>query len=179
MRPSRSDQNGHNRLYFRYRATRKWRRIPVAVLREFAREKSDEYRQRGLAEMVELSQGAVSDFIHGKSEPERRTIKAFGTLYLHFHPEGYVEKRKRTVEREVLPQLKAVLPPGEQAALDTIEAMIDAARASGVFEGDPEPLRDWLTTVVAAEYSTERRYAHLKRKRKPKGGGSSGKEPPR
>lgn len=179
MRPLRSDQNGHNRLSFRYFATRKWHRIPVAVLRQFAREKRDEYRQRGLAELVGLSQGAVSDFILGKTEPESRTIKAFGKFYLDLHPEGYVEKRKRDVEREVLPQLKAVLPPGEQAAIDTIEAMIEAARASGVFDGDSEPLRDWLTTVVAAEYSTERRYAHLKRKRKAKGNPSPDREPPK
>lgn len=176
MKPPSSDQNGHNRPNYRYEFTRKRLEIPVDALREFARQKSDEYTQRGLAAMVRLSQGAVSDFVQGHTEPERRTIKAFATLYLEFHPEGYVEKRK--VEREVLPQLKTVLPHGEREAIEAVEAMIRAAEASGVFKETLEPLRDWLTTVVSAEYDAERRYAHFKRKRKPKRSAAEG-EPPR
>jgi hypothetical protein len=162
-----SDQNGHNRPHVRYGFTRKWQDIPVDVLRDFARRMFDHYTQRGLATMLALSQGGVSDFVRGLTTPERRTIKAFARLYLAFHPEGYVEKR--TVEREVVPQLKTVLPAGERAALETVEAMIRAAVESGVFKETPEPLRDWLTTVVAAEYDAERRYAQYERKRRPKG----------
>ena len=167
-----SDQNGHNRPHFRFGFTRKWQDIPVDVLRDFARRMFDHYTQRGLAAMLALSQGGVSDFVRGLTRPERRTIKAFARLYLAFHPEGYVEKR--TVEREVVPQLKTVLPAGEQAALETVEAMIRAAEASGVFKETPEPLRNWLTTVVAAEYDAERRYAQYERKRRPKGSAAAG-----
>jgi hypothetical protein len=127
--------------------------------------------------MLALSQGGVNDFVRGLTRPGRRTIKAFARLYLAFHPEGYVEKR--TVEREVVPQLKTVLPAGEQAAIETVEAMIRAAEASGVFKDTPEPLRNWLTTVVAAEYDAERRYAQYERKRRPKGSAAAAGEPRR
>jgi hypothetical protein len=172
-----SDQNGHNRPHYRYEFTRKRLEIPVEVLREFARRMFDHYTQRGLAAMLALSQGGVSDFVHGLTQPERRTINAFAKLYLVFHPEGYVEKRK--VEREVVPQLKSVLPAGERAALETVEAMIRAAEAAGVFRETPEALRDWLTTVVAAEYDAERRYAKYERKRRPKGSAAPAEAPRR
>ncbi|HKP77193.1 MAG TPA: hypothetical protein VJT67_16795 [Longimicrobiaceae bacterium] len=167
MNPYSSDQNGHNRPEDRFEYARKRAEIPVDVLREFARDKFDVYTQRGLAAMVALSQGAVSDFVLGRSEPVRRTVVAFADLYLVFYPEGYVAERK--VEREVLPQLKAVLPPGEDAALDTVEAMIQAAEDAGVFDEAPERLRHWLTTVVSAEYEAERRYKEFERKRRKKG----------
>jgi hypothetical protein len=172
-----SDQNGHNRPHSRYGFTRKWQDIPVDVLRDFARRMFDHYTQRGLAAMLALSQGGVNDFVRGLTRPGRRTIKAFARLYLAFHPEGYVENRK--VDREVVPQLKTVLPAGEEAALDTVEAMIRAAEEAGVFKEAPEPLRHWLTTVVAAEYEVERRYAQYERKRRPKGSAGAAAEPRR
>jgi transcriptional regulator with XRE-family HTH domain len=172
-----SDQNGHNRPHYRFEFTRKRLEIPVEVLRDFAQRKFDRYTQRGLAAMLRLSQAAVSDFVRGLTLPTRRTITAFAKLYLVFHPEGYVEKRK--VEREVVPQLKTVLPAGERAAIETVEAMIRAAEESGVFKDTPEPLRDWLTTVVAAEYDAERRYAKYERKRRPKGSADAVAEPRR
>jgi hypothetical protein len=121
-----------------------------------------------------LKRSAVDDFIKGRTQPERRTIEAFGRLYLVFHPLGYVEKRTVS-KRVVLTQLKEALPEDtEESALQFIENLIAAGEEKGLFKRSSEPFREWLTTLVAAEYDIEKKYAHYERRRRPRGGGQAG-----
>ncbi len=131
MKPYSSDQNGDNRLRSRFRHTRKKARIPLAVLRRFGRRMLTRYTQRGLSKMLKVvSPTAIQDFVNGHTEPEYRTKRAFAKLYLVFHPFlGYWEKRK-VPKRKVLPPLKTVLPEGEQAALEYVDALARAGEAS-------------------------------------------------
>lgn len=75
--------------------------------------------------------------------------------------------------REVVPQLKTVLPDGEEEALRFVDALIEGGE-DAVSES-PEAFREWVRAVIKAEYATMRRFAKYERKRRPKGSGSSPK----
>jgi hypothetical protein len=165
MRDPNSFQNGHNRPEDHFREYAKWQDIPLSVLRDFVGELRLNYTDRGVAEMVELSVGAVQDFASGDSEPERRTRRAFGELYMAQKPISY------GWETETLPRLRSVLPAGKDAALDFIDELIERAVASGADPKQAEELREWLETVVRAEYAVQSQFDYLLRKRKPKGSG--------
>jgi hypothetical protein len=171
MRDPNSFQNGHNRPEGHFARYEKWQDIPVDVLREFADVVRLQFTDRGLAEMLEMSPAAVQDFVKGLTQPERRTLRAFGELYLELVP--YAVERVTVAEREVLPRLKSVLPEGEDAALEYIDAVVRAAEASGTLPQSPEQLGAWLRFLVQAEYQIELPYRQYMRKRRPKGSGSA------
>lgn len=62
------------------------------------------------------------------------------------------EAEDHDLEPVVLPQLRAVLSPGYEAAQAELDAMFRAARER--FPGNPyvAGLEEWLSTVLAAEY---------------------------
>jgi hypothetical protein len=172
MRDPNSDQNGHNRPDGQFSRYEKWQDVPVDVLRQFADVVRLQYTDRGLAEMVEMSPAAVQDFVKGLTQPERRTLRAFGELYLELVP--YAVERVTVAEREVLPRLKSVLPEGEEAALEYIDALVRAGKADGTLSHSPEQLGEWLRFLVQAEYQIELPYRQYLRKRRPKGSGGEG-----
>lgn len=184
MEPYINDQNGHNRPRVRFIHARRWQDIPLDVLREFAEWLLNRYTQRGLAKMLKtVKPTAISDFVNGRTKPERRTIEAFGLLYLEFHPLDYLEK-ETVPKRVVVSQLKEALPEQtEESALEFVENLIAAGEEKGLFKGSSEPLREWLMNVVSAEYAIGHRYEQFERKRSPKrkraDGGSGNKRPPK
>ena len=169
MSDPNSSQNGHDRPEDRFRQYAKWQDIPLDVLREFADVLRLEYTDRGLAEMVGLSTAAVQNFVKGRSQPERRTLQAFGESYMEHKPVSF--EWDVVTERKTLPQLRSVLPAGEDAALDYIHAVVDAAEAAGSLPQSAEALRDWLEFLVRAEYAVKSKYDYLIRKRRPRGSG--------
>jgi len=175
MRDPNSGQNGHDRFEGDFRQYGKWQDIPLDVLREFADVLRLEYTDRGLAAMVDMSTAAVQNFVKGSSQPERRTLRAFGELYMARKPVAI--EWETVTERKTLPQLKSVLPAGRDAALDYIDAVIDRAEAAGALPHSAEALREWLEFLVRAEYAIQEPYDYLLRRRKPKGSGDE--EPPK
>lgn len=170
MRDPNSCQNGHNRTDSHSLKYEKWQDIPVDVLREFAAALRLKYTDRGLSEMVGLSVGTVQDFENGSTQPERRTLKAFGELYIERIPLS-VELAMEVWK--TLPQLKSVLPEGEKAALKAIDEMILAAEAAGMPRETAQKVHMWMRLLVQAEYEIEAPYEHLLRKRRPKGSGDT------
>lgn len=165
-------QIGHNeRLGRTYEFTRKPEDIPVPVLREFAAEFCDRHRFQGAGLKLNLSKETVRRFVLGIGTPERSTVGQFGRLYLEHHPAGYVaEKNTPGRDREVVSQLKMVLPPGEEAAKEYVRKLIEAAEDDPErFPYPPGQLRRWLETVLSAEYSVEKKYQQETRKRRRKG----------
>ncbi|HET7229954.1 MAG TPA: hypothetical protein VFJ16_08135 [Longimicrobium sp.] len=171
MRDPNSSQNGQDRPEDRFRKYGKWQDIPLDVLREFAAMLRLEYTDRGLAQRVGMSTAAVQDFATGRKRPERRTLQAFGELYMERIPLSF--EWETVTERKTLPQLKSVLPAGEDAALDYVYELIRAAEASGTLPESPDRLREWLEFLVRAEYAIDTPYDHLIRKRRPRGSGET------
>jgi hypothetical protein len=169
MKPYSNDQNGHNRPRERFIHARRWQDIPLEDLREFAEWLLNRYTLRGLAKMLgTVKPTAVSDFVNGRTKPERRTMEAFGELFFEFHPLGYLAK-EIVPKRLVVSQLKEALPEdSEEAALEFVENLIAAGEEKGLFKRPSGPLREWLMTVLSAEYSTDHRYEQYERKRSPK-----------
>ena len=60
----------------------RWQDIPLNVLRGFIEELRLLHTDRGVAKIAGLSRSAVRDFAMGRTQPERRTLRAFGELYL-------------------------------------------------------------------------------------------------
>lgn len=174
MKALNSGQSCHKQSATRFSRYENWQDVPVYVLREFADELRLRYTDRGVSTMVGLSAAAVQDFVKGRTQPERRTLRAFGELYLEFVPFAYEKMTLR--ERRTFPPLKSMLPDGEEAALEYVDAVIRAAEASGTLQHPTEKLREWLRFVVEAEYDVEKQFAEHERKRRPKG--SSGEPPP-
>lgn len=175
MKALDSGQSCHKQSAARFSRYENWQDVPVGVLREFADELRLRYTDRGVSTMVGLSAAAVQDFVKGRTQPERRTLRAFGELYLKFVPLAYEKMTSR--ERPTFPPLKSTLPDGEEAALEYVEAVIRAADASGTLQHPPEQLREWLKFLVEAEYDVEKQFAEHERKRRPKGSG--GDSPPK
>ncbi|HEU4556826.1 MAG TPA: hypothetical protein VFS20_03215 [Longimicrobium sp.] len=173
MKALNSGQSCHKHTATRFSTYENWQDVPVYVLREFADELRLRYTDRGVSTMVGLSAAAVQDFVKGRTQPERRTLRAFGELYLKFVPLAYEKMTSR--ERRTFPPLKSTLPGGEEAALEYVDAVFRAADASGTLQHPAEQLREWLKFLVQAEYEVEKQFAEHQRKRRPKG---SGGEPP-
>ncbi|HEU4561774.1 MAG TPA: hypothetical protein VFS20_28375 [Longimicrobium sp.] len=124
----------------------RWQDIPLDVLRGFIEELRLRHTDRGVAKIAGLSRSAVRDFAMGRTQPERRTLRAFGGLYIQFA--GRSDEKVPTS----MPPLKSVLPEGEEAAQEYITEVIRAAEAAGTLPQSPWPLGEWLSRRVAEEH---------------------------
>lgn len=179
MKPSSAGQNGHKHSPAReFRYTRKWQEIPVEVLQAFVGDQRLKYSYDGIGRMLELSKETVRKFHLGIGSPERSTIEKIGKLYLQHHPKGYVAERNLPDgDWEEVPQLKNVLPPGEEAAVEYVRKLVSLAQEHpDAFPETPERLRQWLETVIAAEYSADVTAEVPKRTRQRRSGRGKGGE---
>ncbi|HEX2202636.1 MAG TPA: hypothetical protein VHG91_05045 [Longimicrobium sp.] len=157
----------------------RWQDVPVEVAREYAADLCHRHTFARVAAMVSLSKETVRKFTLGVGRPERSTVRVFAELYIASHPAGYVAEVKVPYgEPERLPQLKSVLPAGEDEARDYVRRLAELA------EGDPERfphadrLARWLETLVSAEYAADARLEERKRKpKRPRAPGAAPGEP--
>lgn len=156
-----------------YEFSRRWEDIPLPVLREFVARLAAKFKYAGVGRMLGLSKETVRRFELGLGDAERSTVRKIALHYLEQHPAGYVAERKLPdEEREPVPQLKMVLPEGEEAARAYVRRMIELAESRpDLFPDPPGQLRWWLETVLAAEYAAEAKYELQKRQRRRKGEG--------
>ncbi|HSU14224.1 hypothetical protein [Longimicrobium sp.] len=134
--------------------------VPEDAIREFLLQRQDEVTLRGVAEEVETSHETVRGFIEGDRVTRSTTIWKFSKYYLDFHPVGYVAERKPSPDDPPsgvtvpLPQLKEVLrEPGLGSAEQNLELLVELAkRFPDEVPEFADRLKEWLKTVVAAEY---------------------------
>jgi transcriptional regulator with XRE-family HTH domain len=163
MKPDSRSQSGHNRPEPR---APYWRDVPVDVLQQFGESLNVRFTVRELAEMLGISRTAVNDFVERRTTPEKRTVQAFAQLFFEYHPDGYVEGMFR--DDLLLPQLKAVLPDGESAAIAWIDRLVALGENDGMSSEHLHEMREWMVEVVRRQYATDRKYAAFERKRRPK-----------
>ena len=181
MRRENVGQSGHSEppgAVYEYGV--RWQDVPVEVAREFAADLCHRHTFARVAAMVTLSKETVRKFTLGLGRPERSTVRVFAELYIASHPAGYVAEVKVPYgEPERLPQLKSVLPPGEEEARAYLRRLAELAADDPERLPHADRLRPWLETVVAAEYAADARLEERKRKpKRPRARGAEGGEPP-
>ena len=145
--------------------TRQWRDIPLEVLRDFVEAKAHDHTYAGLEAAWGVGHETLRKFVLGATgNPHPRTLQVYGDKYLEHHPSGYVEERVDGRPRG-LRELKMVLPPGRTRASEIIDRVFDlAARHPGEAPEETERIREWLHSLLDAEYAAEVQYPSRRRR---------------
>ncbi len=143
--------------------------IPLEVLRGFVREQALLHTYRGLAERWGMGHETLRKFISGVTvQPHPRQRERYGALFLHLHPAGYVaENRIAHPDDErprPLPQLKRLLPPVCAEAAEVLDRIFTlAGRHPDELPEQADAVREWMQTLLDAEFRAEAQYARGRR----------------
>jgi len=156
--------------------------VPEEAIRRFMAQRQEEVTLRGVAEEVETSHETVRGFIEGDRVTRSTTIWKFTKYFFKFNPVGYVAERKSSPDDPEsgatvpLPQLKEVLrEPGLGSAEKDLELLVELAkRFPDEVPEFADRLKEWLKTVVTAEYIGTSPPKRPPRQRKPKGSPEAG-----
>lgn len=143
---------------------RRWQRIPLESLWEFAVEIVARHKLRGVAHLTGLGRETVRKFIMRTVEPNLTTRRAFAKLYLDFNAERMMldeDKGKPWTRR---PLLIRILSPGRDTARAELAKVFELARR---FPDEIPPTADdlfeWIDQQVRGEYWAEEYYGPIAR----------------
>lgn len=144
---------------------RRWQKIPLESLWEFAVELVARYRLRGVAEMTGLGRETVRKFLLRSVEPNLTTRRAFATLYRAFHAERTMadaDKSKTWKTRP--PRLIEVLSPGKAVARAELAKILELAnRFPDEVPPTADALFEWIDAQVRGEYWFDEYYGAIAR----------------
>jgi hypothetical protein len=143
--------------------------IPLEVLRGFVREQALLHTYRGLAERWGMGHETLRKFISGVTvQPHPRQRERYGALFLHLHPAGYVAENGTDHPDDdrprPLPRLKRLLPPDRDEAAEALDRIFAlAGRHPDELPEQADAVREWMRTLLDAEFRAEAQYARGRR----------------
>ncbi len=132
-------------------------RVPIPVLRGFARAQARLHGVRRVAVCWNVGYETFRKFVTGTTErPHPRQRELYGARFLEHHPAGYVATAPGAGSGPLRP-LKMLLPPDRDAASEVLERIFRLA--SGQPEAPPQTaaVGAWMRRLLEAEYDAEPR----------------------
>jgi hypothetical protein len=138
----------------------KWQEVPVAELRAWVIGLCESMTIETIAGLSGLFMTDVQDFVEGTVKPARRTIRLIGELYMRPPDAPTLRRPDKWLAERRLPQLRTLLPQGEDAALAFIDDFVRGKITEGPHH---DAVLDWIEALTREEYAIEAPYRHLER----------------
>lgn len=130
-------------------------RIPLPVLRDFARAQARAHGIRALAARWGVGYETLRKFVTGRTtRPHPRQREIYGARFMEHHPAGYLAEPPP--ERGApLRQLRMLLPPGRGGAAAVLERIFALAAAQPDAPPQTAAVGAWMRRLLEAEYDAE------------------------